>query len=575
MMLGGDGNDVLTGGAGNDSLEGEAGDDVIEGGTGDDQLIGGDGADVYRFNLGDGLDSLSDSNVPGEESLVVFGPGITSSSLTLTTSFGQVIVRPGTAGDGIINGANGSDVLGFRSVDLFQFADGTSVTYTELVARGFDIEGTEFDDFLFGTNVIDRFRGGLGNDRMEGGEGNDFYFFNLSDGVDTIVDVASAGAGNEVVFGAGIASSDLRLDLAPDQSDSTLSDLLLRVGTNGDAIQLDTFDRNNVFDPRTVETFRFADGSTLTYAQLLARGFDLTGTDGDDQISGTNVADRIVAGDGADVLRSGAGDDTLEGGLGHDRLIGGHGNDTYEFGPGSGQDTIEEFQGNLDTIRMAPGVAPSDVVVTRNNNDLVLSLNGGADRLTVLLYFLAAPLQIERVQFADDTIWDQTFIDDLVQPTITGTGGSDSLIGTAGDDRLAGLAGDDQLTGLAGNDLLDGGTGPDQLIGGAGDDTYIVDDAGDVVTELANDGIDTIQSAVTRTLDANVERLTLTGTGTINGTGNDLNNLLTGNSAANVLSGGAGNDTYVVGAGDTGGGIGRGGDGYRSDRRQHDARSQC
>jgi Ca2+-binding RTX toxin-like protein len=190
-------------------------------------------------------------------------------------------------------------------------------------------------------------------------------------------------------------------------------------------------------------------------------------------------------------------------------------------------------------------------VVTRNNQDLVLSLNGGADRLTVSLYFLAAPLQIERVQFADGTVWDQAFIDNLLQPTITGTGGPDVLVGTSNNDRLAGLAGNDQLTGLAGNDRLDGGTGADQLAGGAGDDIYIVDDAGDVIAELANEGIDTVQSAVTRTLDANVEQLTLTGSAAINATGNALDNVLTGNSAANVLTGGTGNDTYVVSMGDT------------------------
>jgi len=550
VMRGGEGADVLNGEAGNDSLEGEAGNDVLAGGAGDDQLLGGEGNDTYQFNLGDGIDSISDSIDVAEPNRVVFGPGITASTVTLTTDFGQVVVRPGTANEGIKNGANGSDVLGFRTVDLFEFADGTSITYADLVARGFDLDGTEFDDFLFGTNVVDRFRGGLGNDWLEGGEGNDSYFFNLGDGVDTIVDAASAGAVNKVVFGAGVTSSDLRLDLAPDQSDSNLSDLLIRVETGGDLVQLDTFDRNNVAGPRTVETFQFADGSTLTYDQLLARGFDLTGTDGHDQIGGTNVADRIVAGDGADVLRSGLGDDTLDGGLSNDRLVGGQGNDIYVFGPGSGEDEILEFQGSQDTIRMAAGVAPSDLVVTRNNNDLVLSLNGGADRLTVPLYFLASPLQIEQVQFADGTVWDQAFLQDLTQPAITGTGGSDSLMGTNGDDRLAGLAGDDQLTGLAGNDLLSGGTGADTLTGGLDDDTYLVDDVDDVVTELANEGIDTVQSAVTRTLDANVERLTLTGTAPINGTGNDLNNLLAGNSAANVLTGGLGNDTYVVGAGD-------------------------
>src|SRR5207253_1952959 len=137
-VRGGDGNDVLNGEAGNDILVGEAEDDVLVGGTGDDQLLGGEGNDTYQFSLGDGIDSISDSIDVAEPNRVAFGPGITSSSITLTTNFGQVLVRPGSAFEGVTIGANGSDALGFHAVDLFQFEDGTSLTYVDLVARGFD-----------------------------------------------------------------------------------------------------------------------------------------------------------------------------------------------------------------------------------------------------------------------------------------------------------------------------------------------------------------------------------------------------------------------------------------------------
>ncbi|MFN5826537.1 MAG: calcium-binding protein, partial [Rhodobacterales bacterium] len=86
-------------------------------------------------------------------------------------------------------------------------------------------------------------------------------------------------------------------------------------------------------------------------------------------------------------------------------------------------------------------------------------------------------------------------------------------------------------------------------IGGAGDDIYVVDAAGDGVSEALNEGTDTVQSAVTYVLGANLENLTLTGAAAINGTGNTGANVLTGNAAANLLAGGDGNDTLNGGAG--------------------------
>src|SRR6185312_12159895 len=68
-------------------------------------------------------------------------------------------------------------------------------------------------------------------------------------------------------------------------------------------------------------------------------------------------------------------------------------------------------------------------------------------------------------------------------------------------------------------------------------------------TELANAGTDTVESRVTHILAANVENLTLTGAAAINGTGNDLANMIVGNAAANILSGGLGNDTLDGGKG--------------------------
>ncbi|MBL1211574.1 beta strand repeat-containing protein, partial [Geminocystis sp. GBBB08] len=86
---------------------------------------------------------------------------------------------------------------------------------------------------------------------------------------------------------------------------------------------------------------------------------------------------------------------------------------------------------------------------------------------------------------------------------------------------------------------------------GTGNDIYILDVATDVISETSTVAteIDTVLSSVSYTLGANLENLTLTGTTTINGTGNTLNNFIIGNSADNSLDGGDGNDTLDGGGG--------------------------
>lgn len=133
--------------------------------------------------------------------------------------------------------------------------------------------------------------------------------------------------------------------------------------------------------------------------------------------------------------------------------------------------------------------------------------------------------------------------------TLNGAATNDGLFGAAGHDVLNGGAGNDHLNGGTGNDRLNGGAGNDVMIGAAGNDTFVRDATGDVLTEAANGGTDLVQSSLGYTLGTHFENLTLTGTGTINGTGNPLGNILTGNSGVNVLSGLAGNDKLNGGAG--------------------------
>jgi Ca2+-binding RTX toxin-like protein len=141
---------------------------------------------------------------------------------------------------------------------------------------------------------------------------------------------------------------------------------------------------------------------------------------------------------------------------------------------------------------------------------------------------------------------------------IAGNGGNDQLMGGAGSDNidggdgndiLYGNDGDDIILGGAGIDTLDGGTGADNMAGGADADTYIVDNAGDMVSEGAVAGRDLVRASISYTLTANVEDLTLTGIANLSGTGNDADNAITGNSGANSLAGGLGNDQISGGAG--------------------------
>lgn len=138
---------------------------------------------------------------------------------------------------------------------------------------------------------------------------------------------------------------------------------------------------------------------------------------------------------------------------------------------------------------------------------------------------------------ANDTIYGLAGNDEL-----SGGGGADKIYGNSGDDKLKGDDGNDSLFGGAGKDNLDGGAGNDTMAGGSGDDTYTVNSASDVITEETGAGNDLVNATSNYTLRNNVERLILTGTGNINGTGNTQNNTINGNNGNNILTGNAGND---------------------------------
>ena len=183
--------DNLDGGLGNDLIRGDAGDDRIVGGTGDDTLFGGPGADTYVYNVGNGVDTIADPTSGGSNTLE-FGPGISLDALTL--GLGSLLVRVGDSGGALrLNTFDPGNPLGPRDIDRYVFADGTVLSHEALLERGFDLYGTVGADSLTGTAVVDRFRGGRGDDVLAGGRGGGSYFYEIGGGGGTVVGTPNTG----------------------------------------------------------------------------------------------------------------------------------------------------------------------------------------------------------------------------------------------------------------------------------------------------------------------------------------------------------------------------------------------
>ena len=150
--------------------------------------------------------------------------------------------------------------------------------------------------------------------------------------------------------------------------------------------------------------------------------------------------------------------------------------DTYRFARGDGQDVILDHDQSLfapmDTIEFAADILPEELLVTRNQDDLILHFTGTSDQITVQNYFLSPNYRIEQFRFADGTVWNTTAIEAWMAAhgANVPTEGTDTLVGTPGDDTLDALGGDDTVSGGTGNDTLSGGMGSDTLFGNADND---------------------------------------------------------------------------------------------------------
>ena len=413
---------------------------TLDGGLGDDELIGGSGDDIYVFDLGSGSDLIVERELEfNSVDRVEFGTGISTSDVTFERSggpsLGDLVIRVGGAGDTL---TVRNQFAALTAVETFEFNDGTVLTSQE-VLDSLNVV-TPGDDELFGAGGVDTFDGGAGADLLRGLGGDDVYIFGIGSGKDRVDDRQGA---NVVRFGPGIIQSDLMVT----RSGPGLEDLTVQLSGTEDVLTL-----VGQADAANIATVEFDDGTSITGTELALLADPVVG----DALIGTSARD-VLQGDAADNFLDGRGESDI--------LEGSTGNDTYFFGFGYGDDLIEDSGGLLDVVEFAPGVAPSDILISRLGNDLIFEINGTDDRLTAFRTRISAN-QIEEYRFAEGTVFTAADLTDGL------------FLSSDGDDNLVAFTGNLTLDGGAGNDFLRGSTSIDTYIFDAGYDTDTILDPG-------------------------------------------------------------------------------------------------
>ena len=275
-------------------------------------------------------------------------------------------------------------------------------------------------------------------------------------------------------------------------------------------------------------------GTLMTTTSTAPQGPRVDGTSGDDLLLGNDILRNIIyAGSGNDTVYGGAQDDVLVGEAGADLIYGMDGDDAA-WG-GGGNDSLYGGSGNDGLV----GDGGDDLLDGGSGAD---SMWGGLGNDTYVVDSIGDIIYENAGEGVDTVISSigYTLGSTLEHLILTGAANADAT-GNA----LANILG-----GNAGDNVLDGSAGADTMTGGLGNDTYVVDNFGDIVSEGVGEGIDTILSSLTYTLGANLENLTLSGLANINGTGNELANVIVGNDGKNAIWGGLGNDQIYGGGGD-------------------------
>ncbi|MCC7035731.1 MAG: calcium-binding protein, partial [Alphaproteobacteria bacterium] len=592
---------------GNNLLDGGAGDDTMSGGAGDDTFVVDAALDVVIENASEGTDTVRSGvtytlsanveNLVLTGALAINGTGNAENN-TLTGNSAANVLTGGLGDDTYVvdtldtiveAGGEGNDTAIFTSTvagDTYTLGnnvenlvlDGTAAING--IGDGGDntITGNSAVNTLDGGNGNDTLDGGAGADTMIGGAGNDTFFVNMT----TDVVSEAAASGNDTV------NASVTYVLSGNVENLTLTGALAINGTgdagantitgNGAKNILTGLGGDDVLDGGAgADTMIGGEGSDIYIVDNIGDRVTETGTLGTDTVEtsvsftlSAGIENMILTGTGDingtgnaldNVIDGNDGNNTLEGGAGNDILSGGLGDDTYIL-DGLGDDVADT--GGNDTIRVGFSASVSSYIGVENivlTGTAAINATGDAGNNT-----LTGNSAVNTLTGGDG---DDTYIAGINDVIVElDGGGNDTLIitltgggtfvlpdfieniiinGTGG--TLAGDAGDNTFGGNAGTNTLDGGGGVDTLSGAGGNDIYIVDNAGDVIIELAGDGTDTVRATANYTLSANVENLILLGTGNINGTGNNLDNTITGNSGSNTLDGGTGTDRLIGGGG--------------------------
>lgn len=506
LMIGNSGNNKLVGNEGNDTLQGSSGDDTLDGGLGNDVMEGGGGSDFY----------LIDSKLDIVKELALIGTDTVQSSIEYTLgSYIENLILTGS-----------SDLIG-NGNELNNAITGNSGNNTLIGGRG--------DDTLDGGSGADSLIGGLGNDTYGIDNIADVIAETKDQGIDSVQASISYTlttylehltlTGFNNISGTGNALNNIIRGNAGNNTldGGTGADTL--TGAAGD----DTYLVDNLAEVvlETVDNGNDTVHSTLSYN--LGNNLENLVLLGSDNINatGNSVANRLVGNSGNNLLTGLGGNDTLEGA---------GGDDIYLFGRNSGTDLIIDNSGN-NSLLVTSGLSAEQLVFSKNANHLEISIANTTDKAIIQDWYSHTSNRLQQIQFSNGTT--------LLAAEIENNANANPTT----DNNNTGSANNDHIVGTDNNDTINGGAGADTLAGGLGNDSYLVDNISDVVTELANQGIDSISSSVSYTLSEQVENLLLLGTANASATGNDLDNTITGNNGNNILSGGLGKDTLKGGLG--------------------------